>query len=202
MCGVCVCVCVCVSALYVCVFTLAEAGITVSGFVSVNGSRENNFNVLDGIVPTLSGLERNGWARDLTTLQFASGFAAITFDNLNSGEGEIDHIDVVMFNCPEWNIGPDTIEVFGGRNSGSMNSISFPRSSFPVSCDRLVHVCISIRPPSDEDIRSLRVMFTAAPGIERWVHLAEIIINNEEARCPSGLLVPNGEYDDAGDVAL
>ena len=170
------------------------AGITTQNLQSVNGSSEFQVNSGDRRVPALVDLVNSSWARELDTFLVPQDGNKTVFVSLDIADNdeEFDTVEVSLFNCPDWDIGPDTITIFGTR-SGSFDldplSETFSSGSFPTSCTGLVHICLPLF-SSLPDLVILRVEFTASAAdntSEAWVHVAEVVLN-ERDDCPSDLL--------------
>lgn len=164
---------------------------------SINGSLlGSDFSRLatDGVVPTLSNLDSKSWASELLTLITSpqdvdsSAINGVDIDITLYRHNAINSVEIVMFNCPEWNIGADTITVFAETVSPDGEVVFTGRtvSGFPTSCIGLVHVCV----PVASDSGDLRIQFgpiVAEPNqTHRWIHLGEVIF--PENGCPTDLL--------------
>ena len=94
--------------------------------MSVNGSSEDgNCSIIvttcnepttsvlqDVIIPTFTGLDGDMWASQLLTINSTdSPTIDITFDF--EGYFGVERVEVVMFNCPEWEISVDSITLYG-----------------------------------------------------------------------------------------
>ena len=97
--------------------------------------------LFDGI-PTLTGLQGDMWASQLLTLNTSTSSASITFDFTNpTGRNEptsyygVSVIEVVMFNCPNREIGTNYVEV--SANGHLFGNIAVSDES----CDYLVRGC-------------------------------------------------------------
>ncbi len=109
--------------------------------ISANGSSENgNCNLTspapprcrepttsvlqDGIIPTLTGLVGDMWARQLLTMNTTESSIDITFNfrNITPNYDGLGRVEVVMFNCPEWGISVDNITLFGTTRASSIGS--------------------------------------------------------------------------------
>ncbi len=170
---------------------------------SVNGSEETGrAKVVDGFVPSLPSLENNTmWASELDTIRLEPSrnnpnSVDIVFDTTETSL-EFNNVEIIMFNCPEWGIGPDSIILQQERTFGRISTVSDAVTSFPTSCDRLVRVCIptlnTVRDPFALSL-TFSVSSNSSTGSIMWVHVAEVIFNNQED-CPTDLRVSNeGEW--------
>lgn len=146
---------------------------------------------MDGIVPTLTGLGGNSWANQLITLASPvndpNGPINIVFTS-PAGLQFVGIVEVAIFNCPEWNIGAEFITITGGLISESLRTLGSV-SGFPTDCGRLLHVCV----PIFANVGILQISFgefsseMAMNLSQRWVHLGEVIFNDEN--CPTNLIV-------------
>ena len=63
----------------------------------------NSSVLFDGNVPILNGLDGDMWASQLLTINTAANTAEITFDFTTTPDYTgVGRVEVVMFNCPEW----------------------------------------------------------------------------------------------------
>ena len=155
----------------------------------VNGSEPNVNQLSDGIVPVLHDIEGENWARELFT-HFNDPIAGREMDLIADVSNTFEElkIEVVMFNCPQWNIGASSIRYHGsnsrrspdGRYLGEVNSL-------PTSCDNLVHICLPAISTAQAPIIRLSFGFASLEG--RHLHIAEIIFNRES--CPARYQIPN-----------
>ena len=84
------------------------------------------------------------WASQLLTLTSDSGVIDITFDfkpTNKTHENIIRMVQVVMFNCPSWQIGANFISVW--NITGTPNLIS-SITDFSTCCDNLTVVCFNL----------------------------------------------------------
>ena len=163
----------------------------------VNGSKPSDNRALDGVIPTLTNLQSDTWARELLTLQARNPDVdtPTIFPDIRESR-LLGFVEVVMFNCPEWNIGPDIITFSGESSDGFSYESSL--SNFPTSCDGLIHACLPNESPVLE-FQSWRVSFSfnnksgRSNVRPRWVHVAEVITvltDGGRPRCPSDLKLP------------
>ena len=62
----------------------------------------------DGHIPTLTGLDGDMWASQLLTLH-SNRSTNITFDFSSDSKFRVERVEVVIFNCPEWGVGVQTV---------------------------------------------------------------------------------------------
>ena len=79
--------------------------------------------LFDGNVPTLTGLDGDMWASQLLT---TANTAEITFGFTDTPDYTgVGSVEVVMFNCPEWEISVIIISLFSASSiSGSRTFIA------------------------------------------------------------------------------
>ncbi len=144
--------------------------------------REPTTSVLqDGNIPTLTGLDGDMWASQLLTINPTKSSIDITFDfrNITPSYDELESVEVVMFNCPEWGISVDNITLLGSNNSSRIIENRLVDISLTnTSCASLVKVFISGSVTSSQTIISstlpvLTLRFQLSPA-STWVHLAEV----------------------------
>ena len=153
---------------------------------SVNGSDPRVSLLTDGIVPVLSISENRDWARQLyTTVNIPDQDLAVAID-LSDFVQQID-IEVVLFNCPEWNIGTDRIRISGGASDDERRDILLGEAiNLPTSCDSLVHVCL---PAVSTILAPVVVLDFSNIGPDSYIHIGELIFNS--GSCPANLVTPN-----------
>ena len=143
--------------------------------------------LFDGNTPTLTGLDGNMWASQLLTLQLHnSNRRDIIFDF--RGAPNYTGVELVMFNCPEWGIGVEVIEVQGATSPVGTTRSS--RGSFRptiTSCDSLMRVCIISPLVATETVTILR--FTPATGSDR-TYLAEVRFYGDSTDCSPDTITP------------
>ena len=157
-----------------------------SSDVTVNGSSANctmscttptSSVLFDGNIPTLTGLENDTWASQLLTIQTET-FVPIsfTFDNGTSGMGRVE---IVLFNCPEWEIAVMAI----GIGSMTINPTI-------TSCKSLVRVCIPYFICNDSPV----IIRFITNGVGMWLHIAEVMFHhgfdNNSITCPPDTIIP------------
>ena len=140
--------------------------------------------LFDGNVPTLTGLDGDMWASQLLTINTTDNTAEITFDFTDTPDYTgVGRVEVVMFNCPEWDISVRTITLFYATSisgSGTFVTSVFPTTT---SCDSLVRVCIS------NTTSSIRPVLTLVFLTSNWVHLAEVTFNASDTTCPPDTII-------------
>ena len=64
-------------------------------------------------IPLLTGLDGDMWASQLLTMEkFSASMIAIDFHFRNNPKFmRVDRVEVVMFNCPQWGIGVESVSV-------------------------------------------------------------------------------------------
>ena len=125
--------------------------------------------LFDGEIPTLTGLSGHMWASQLLTLTSASNGIDIRFDfkpTNKTDENIIRMVQVVLFNCPFWQIGANFISVW--NITGTANLIS-SITELSTCCNNLTVVCINMDTSRTASIINLKF---AQVGMK--LHLAEI----------------------------
>ena len=130
--------------------------------------------LFDGVIPTLTALDGNTWAEQLmilTSSTYYFGFTDIT---------RVRRLEVVMFNCPQW----DTNVYYISVEARLPNRENFPTAyTTAYSCDSLVKVCI----PLDTNSLEIRVYFNSQRS---YVHLAEVAFYESSTPCPPFTIIP------------
>ena len=130
--------------------------------------------VLDGHIPTLTGLDSDMWASQLLTIQNQE--SQFTFDFTNTPDFQrVERVEVAMFNCPQWGIGVQTIMILGDDGS----TLAVENIGEPTSCDSLIKVCIPVITTDPV----LTVRFHLAENTD-WLHLAEVSFYGGSSLCP------------------
>ena len=141
--------------------------------------------LFDGNTPTLTGLDGDMWASQLLTLQLHNpNRRGIIF--AFRGTPNYIGVELVMFNCPEWGIAVEVIELQGAT---SILGTASPRGSFRptiTSCDSLMRVCISSLATHQEKVIILH--FTPATGSNR-TYLAEVRFYGDSSACSSDTII-------------
>ena len=125
--------------------------------------------IFDGDIPTLAGLSGHMWASQLLTLTSDSNGMDIRFDfkpTNKTSENIIRMVQVVLFNCPSWQIGANSISVW--NITGTPNLISSV-TDLSTCCDNLTVICINMDTNRTATIINLK--FTE---VRMMLHLAEI----------------------------
>ena len=137
-------------------------------------------NVLfDGNIPALVGLDGDTWASELQTIE-TSRITSLNFD-FGAAPSGVTRVEIVMFNCPEWGIGVQTVRLRESSGPVLSTGSGIVLGSFcPVasSCTSLVRVCMPL--PSNHSYLSLQFIPTFGSS---WVHLAEVTFYNSGATC-------------------
>ncbi len=136
--------------------------------------------LMDGKIPTLTALDGDTWASQLFILHrpdFGRSSWYIYFDfSATPGYSGIRRVEVTLFNCPEWETIPYSIDV--QHYTTSYRNI---RRAYPtiISCNSLVTICI---PFEHTTSTRLRLYFNTNSG--DYVHIAEIAFYNSSSPCP------------------
>ena len=140
--------------------------------------------LLDGKVPTLTGLSGNMWASQLITLGSAENerrSIPLTFEFDSPEYTGVGEVQVIMFNCPDWGLAVQSIRL---QNSGGESVLSSSRV-LNSSCTSLVTVmlCSQSRFTSSES----RLLFDLQPNSDR-VYIAELAFFPTAAICETAPL--------------
>ena len=190
-----------------CIVIPSHFNFSTLGVLAVNGSSATghcsdvtlNLNTLstcsspassvlfDGVIPTLTALDGNTWARQLMILQqplYGSSQYYVT-----SSFASIHHIrrvEVVLFNCPQWGTVARNINTNFLRTDISYSSYKSAHSNvYPTlfSCDSLVKVCIPV------DFNSTVIRLRFSPYYSK-VYLAEVSFYEDPFPCPPFTIIP------------
>ena len=103
--------------------------------------------LFDGNIPTLTGLDGDMWASQLLTLQLhnAARQGIISVFTNTPNYGEVERVELVMFNCPEWGIEVQNIRLFARTSVQASRSMVGTFSPTITSCDSLVRVCTHVK---------------------------------------------------------
>ena len=145
--------------------------------------------LFDGVIPTLTALDGNTWARQLMILQEPLFGDSQYHDIVVSSFASIHHIrrvEVVLFNCPQW-------------GTVTKINISFLRTEYSYyrsahsnvlptlfSCDSLVKVCI----PVDFNSTAIKLDFSHYYYSKVHTHLAEVSFYEDSSPCPPFTIIP------------
>ena len=132
-----------------------------------------------GGMPILTGLDGDMWASQLLTIQTnVNTLFDITFDFTVEFTLIVKRVEleVVMFNCPQWEIGAQIIQVIDVQDTLTVA---------PTSCDSLVRVCLSLS--STTTRYTLR--FHSPGSIVYWLHLAEVTFWGNNLTCPPDIVI-------------
>ena len=183
--------------------------------VSVNGSSQNgrcsstsHYNdsysicenstssvLFDGNIPTLTGLNGTKWASQLLALQIHN-LSGIEIISDFKGTFQVEIVELVIFNCPEWGIAVQTIGIWrassiSGTSRTQAGVIRPTRAQAGIirptitSCNSLVRVCTSVA-TAQQDV--LNLQFIPGNGSNR-IHLAEVRFYGDSATCQEDAII-------------
>ena len=152
--------------------------------------------LFDEQVHTIQPMEEYYWARELATMR-APTVTSINLHLGDIGDSRINKVEIVMFNCPWWGIGVETIriyypvrlEVLDGETVTNINPTT-------ASCESLVKFCVPcIKCGIGRQL--IGIEFQTLDG-SSWVHLAEVIIHFDSntsslATCPQDLVIASSK---------
>ena len=149
--------------------------------------------LFDGNIPTLS-LDSDVWASQLHTARHDMATApnvqlTVFYDTLAStGAGRFE---LVMFNCPQWRIAVQTIDLQDIDNFGMVIGTA---NLTLTSCDSLVRVCIPVTTVLPQPCIAILLTFPDADR-DRWVHLAEVTFYSSVGKncVPETLFTPSND---------
>ena len=130
-------------------------------------------------MPVLIGLDGDMWASQLLTIQ-TTAFSIIFDFRATPGFTRVERLEVMMFNCPQWGIGVETIEVI--ELSTTVFTINVDHTI--TSCNSLVRLCL----PARVSVQVIILRFYPSPGSD-WVYLAEVTFWNDDNMCPPDIVI-------------
>ena len=136
--------------------------------------------LFDGNIPTLTGLDGDMWASQLLTVQNQEFENVIPDFTDTPGYAGVESVEVTLFNCPEWGISVQAIELLN-PGPGETATVYEPTIT---SCDSLVRVCI---PFSTTETRFF-LEFDNPRGSD-WTHLAEVAFYGDGSTCPPDTII-------------
>ena len=137
--------------------------------------------LFDGVIPTLIGINCDMWASQLLTLQKTVtevDFTAITFD-FPGYAGINGRIEIVMFNCPQWGISVQSIDIIVAPSFTEGTTLIATHIPSNTSCDSLVTICI---PYISTNLTVFGLLFTFGTN-SSWMHLAELTVYQNGTSC-------------------
>ena len=130
-------------------------------------------------MPVLTGLDGEMmWASQLLTIQTTAPSTDITVDLGTPTFTRVERVEVVMFQCPQWGIGAQFIQVV---EVASLTTNIVPNIT---SCDSLVRFCLPYR--TTLPVFTLR--FSLSTGSD-WIQLAEVTIWGNNPTCPPDIVI-------------
>ena len=163
-------------------------GLCPQAFVQGTVCAMPNTSVLfDGNIPTLTGLDGNMWANQLVTLHTNASSTTFIPDFSDTPEFTIvGRIEVVLFNCPQYGIGVQSITLLRGEDGSPVSDVNIPIDPLLSSCDSLVRVCLNVF--SESSFSGLQ--FDLAENAT-WVHLGELTFYpSDRSPCTTDVVFP------------
>ena len=144
--------------------------------------------LFDGHIPTLTGLDGDMWASQLLTLRATTTLVTdIAFDFSDSVV--VERIEVVMLNCPEWEMGVQTVTLFDQQPA-----VLATFNLTITSCDSLVRVCLAL-PTTSITYQGFTLLFSFSPNSD-IVHLAEVAFYESGNTClQDTIIIPTPENE-------
>ena len=130
-------------------------------------------------MPILTGLDGDMWASQLLTIQSTASSIDIIIDLNTPTFMRVERVEVVMFNCPQWGIGVQTIQALENNNALIQTA-----NVGITSCTSLVRMCLSSR----TTIPVIILRFFPSPGSD-WVYLAEVTFFGNNPTCPADRVI-------------
>ena len=134
--------------------------------------------LFDGVIPTLTGLDGDMWASQLLTLN-STGSIKVVF-SFSVVQIVRLRVELVMFNCPEWGISVQSVELKDINDMVIGNN-----TNVTTSCDSLVRLCV---PATAINPLVVTVQFDLDTD-SNWVHLAEVTFYDDNTTCPPDSII-------------
>ena len=133
-------------------------------------------------IPILAGLDGDMWASQLLTIErLSASMIAIDFHfHNNPNFTRVDRVEVVMFNCPQWGIGVESVSV----QAVGTDATPISTSTIVTSCNSFMKVSLEPR----TNIPQLALQFNLSCE-SNWVHLAEVTFWVGPSTC-SAITIP------------
>ena len=144
--------------------------ITTSTCTSPNSSA-----LFDGIVPILTGFDRDLRKKELLTLRSSFTTITLNFSGTPNYIG-VSRVEIAAFNCEQLGASIQTVTVSSDSGATVINTNI-------TSCDSLVIVCIP-NLTINSSITVLSLSFTTKNSLD-WVYLAEVKVYEEGRGCQS-----------------
>ena len=96
---------------------------------------------------------------------------------------------MVIFNCPEWGMGVQTVRLLGEATKTITQTIT--------SCDSLEIVCLSVRTKMSQ----LTLEFLLSPD-SHWVHLAEVTFHESGNACQPNMIITTSDSSSSAAASL
>ena len=123
--------------------------------------------LFDGVIPTLTGLDGDTWASQLLTLETTGVTTEISFEFTETQE--LESVDVLLFNCPEWGVSVRSIQYVGSTSISGSRAFLGVIQVDTTSCDSIVRVSM----PRSISLPVVTLEFVLSHGSD-WIHVAEI----------------------------
>ena len=151
-------------------------------------SSPNSSVLFDGVIPTLTGLDGNTWARHLMILQQPMFGSSSFYIYSSFTNASIRRVEVVLFNCPQWGTAVDRISIgfLYPRFSSYLSRDNIYAYPTVFSCDSFVKVCI----PLDTTYIPIATRMYFSTNSNYKVHLAEVSFYEDSSPCPPFTIIP------------
>ena len=144
--------------------------------------------LFDGNIPTLTGLDGDMWASELVTLHTNASSTTFIPDFSDTLEfSVVGRIEVVLFNCPQYGIGVQSIiTLLRGEDGSTVSADNIAIDPLLSSCDSLVRVCFL----SFSESPFSGLQFELAENAT-WVHLGELAFSPFDRNpCTTDVIFP------------
>lgn len=159
------------------IFGLCLGIVVGSGMITC--TQPNTSVLFDGSIEKLTGLDSDTWASQLFTLERVVSATEVTFDFSGTpGYNGVVGVEVAMFNCPGWGIGPQSFQLLEQQNGLRLNVGSV--GQLQSSCSSLVTaiLCLQQRSVSSEIV----IQFNLDQSSDQ-VLIAEVIFHSSTDTC-------------------
>lgn len=146
--------------------------------------------LFDGIIPTLTALDGDSWARPLMILQQPIAgpvnFGRYSIDFTFDSEGpDVRRAEITVFNCPQWGAGLTYLEIITLRPTDDNFALAREQAfTTVIACDSLVTICIPI------DTSSALMRLEIQPRGEDNAVFAEVSFFDSASPCTPFTTIP------------
>ena len=146
--------------------------------------------LFDGIIPTLIGLDEDMWASQLFTIhRLSSSNHREIISNFAGTPGYVGvwGVKLVMFNCPEWGIAVQSVQLLEQQSSFLLQSlVEVGRNDHPkTSCGSLVTEILCLQQIS---VSTHIVLQFNLDQNSDWIHIAELTFYASTGTCQTAVI--------------